>query len=638
MTEEARKRLENWDPVKGVEQLRKLSLPQMEELCSDLRALIMETTEKTGGHLGSNLGVIELTVALLRSFDFQTERLIWDVGHQCYAWKILTGRGDRFNTLRTEGGLSGFPKREESSYDSFNTGHASTSLSALIGYSRARRIRGDRGLTVAVIGDGAMTGGMVWEALNNLSPDDNVLIILNDNEMSISPNVGTLSRHLKNIRVSPRYLRLKPKVDEFLQKLPLLGLPLIRLFAAIKKRTRRAIQPPDSIFESLGLRYYGPIDGHSLPDLCRYLKALGQMTGPRLLHISTVKGKGYQPAEDRPTDFHGVSPDFQLREEAAELSPVTASQLTPASTTTDTFGKLLVQLAGEEPKLCAITAAMMSGTGLKRFAETWPKRIYDVGIAEEHAMTFAAGLAAGGVKPVLVLYSTFMQRAYDQLLHDCCLQRLPVVICLDRSGFVGEDGETHQGLYDLSICLPLPNLTLLAPRDAETLEISLRWALKEGHEGPVVLRYPKGKWPAAASAWPSQRVAADGRPLPTVLREGRDLNVIAVGTTAQQAWELADKLVKEGKEARVIDPGCLKPLSLEELRSVLLPGKPLMIIEEGSRRGGFGEWLRGELAWDAPVLVRGVPDEPVEQASVAVQRRRAGLDAESLLEACRRFL
>lgn len=606
----------------GPEDLRKLSLPQMEGLCEELRQLIMEVTEANGGHLGSNLGVVELTVALLRLYDFRKDRIIWDVGHQSYSYKILTDRLGSFHSLRTEGGLAGFPKREESPYDAFNTGHSSTSLSAALGLARAAALRGETQHTVAVIGDGAMTGGMVWEALNNMTPEDDCLIILNDNEMSIAPIEGSFSRHLQALRVHPSYLKLKPRVRKGLRHLPLLGKPLGALAIYLKKRTRLALEPPHMIFENLGIRYYGPVDGHDIKQLLRYLQAVQHRRGPRILHVFTKKGKGYDPAEACPADYHGVAPDFCKKKE---------ERSSPSKSFTSAFGEAIVKLGAEDPRLCAITAAMPQGTGLIPFSEAYPRRFFDVGIAEQHAVTYAAGLAAGGLRPVVAVYSTFLQRAMDQVIHDVCLQNLPVTFALDRGGLVGADGETHQGVFDLAQLLPLPNLHLSAPRDPAQVERHLRFALST--DAPSVLRYPKGSTPEIPS------LEKEGTQLqPTLLREGTDLCLVAVGSLAQEALLAASQLQEEGYSIRVVDPEILKPLPMEGLLRCLLPHRPVLVVEEGSRVGGFGSYLKEGLGEMFVVTLAGLPDEAISQASVSSARQRYGLDARGIAKRLRQLL
>lgn len=629
---------ENLARYQDREALKQATLPELEALCQALRTAILSITGQNGGHLGANLGVVELTVALLRQFDFRQDRLIWDVGHQCYAYKILTDRLDQMKTLRQAGGLSGFPKREESPYDAFNTGHSSTALSAALGLARAAKRLGRIQQTVAVIGDGAMTGGLVWEALNNLQPDDDVLVILNDNGMSISPNVGLLSGHLKSIRINPSYLKAKPRVEQALAKLPGLGDWLIQMGSRLKRKTRKAIQPPNSIFENLGIRYYGPIDGHDLEQLQKYLAALAQVKGPRLLHLITTKGRGYAPAENQPESYHGVSPHFHQqalegkRASAADVVQGRAGLLVPKDFT-EAFAQTMLRLAQEQPNLVGITAAMPTGTGLDLLARQMPDRVQDVGIAEAHALTYAAGLAVGGLKPVVALYSTFYQRAYDQWVHDCCLQALPVTLCLDRAGFVGADGETHQGLYDLATSLVLPEVRIFAPATYAELAQALEWAT-QATKGPWLIRYPKGKMPADAQADPLWNTCDEltGRVDPLCLEEGQDATVIAVGPMRGPAREACRRLKQAGYHVQLIAPGSLKPLPIEAYRALILPHKPLVILEEGSQIGGWGQYLIDQLKPEGPYLTIGIPDEPMNQATVEESRRAVGLSGEALAQ------
>ena len=440
------------------EQLRTLNSAQLEQLTADVRDLIIRTVASNGGHLASNLGVVELTIALLLEFDVRHDRIVFDVGHQSYTWKILTGRLDRFCTLRQKEGLSGFPKCCESPFDCFNTGHSSTSISAALGLSRAMDRLGKAGRSIAVIGDGALTGGMAFEALNDAGHShENLIVILNDNQMSISRNVGGLSRHLENLRISPNYIRLKTGIDSLLLKTPLVGRPIYNLLQMFKRLARQTVQHQGILFEQLGFRYYGPINGHDIDSLRQHLRTIRQFKGPVLLHVLTQKGRGYPFAEASPDIYHGVAP-FVVENGVSNGKG-------SGCTFSEEFGSCMTALASVNTKICAISAAMTSGTGLSDFAVQYPARFFDVGIAEQHAVTLAAGMAAGGMKPYVALYSTFLQRAYDQLLHDICLQNLPVVLAIDRAGLVGEDGETHQGVYDLGLLLPLPNLEIYCPPD-----------------------------------------------------------------------------------------------------------------------------------------------------------------------------
>lgn len=617
--------------------LAKLSLKQLEELCQSIRETIISVTQKNGGHLGANLGVVELTVALLRTWDCLRSPVVFDVGHQSYAYKLLTGRKEQFETLRLQGGLSGFPKREESPYDAFNTGHSSTSISAALGLARAARAQGKTESVVALIGDGAMTGGLAWEALNNIGPEDQILLILNDNGMSIAPNVGRLHNHLEQIRIHPKYLKAKPWVQNVLSRIPVLGQVLVRILRGMKNRTRHALQAPkDTLFETLGFRYYGPVEGHDLAGLIRHLEALREIRGPRVLHVHTQKGHGYAPAEQDPAEYHGVSPNYQARL-AVDSQQLESGHSTPVlGSFTEAFSQFLLEQAEQRQDIHAITAAMPSGTGLDRFAARYPKRFSDVGIAEAHALCFAAGMAAGGMKPVVALYSTFLQRAYDQLIHDCCLQNLPVTVVLDRAGLVGADGETHQGCYDLAALLPLPNLYLQAPATYAELQLGLQLAV-ESNEGPWVIRYPKGAEEKEGASDPVPEVR-EGCLQPVILHEGTSANLVVVGPLRGLAREACARLRKRGISIQLVAPGHLKPLNPQVLARCLCPNRPLLIIEEGSEIGSWGNYLIRTLNWGAPSRSLGLPDRPIEQATVQQSRISCGLTADVVVETLYRLL
>ena len=564
------------------DQLAELNPAQLEQLAGEVREMIIRTVAKNGGHLASNLGVVELTLALLLEYDFHRDRIVFDVGHQSYAWKILTGRRDIFCTLRKLDGLSGFPKQCESCYDFFNTGHSSTSISAALGLSRAMTRSNKAGRAIAVIGDGALTGGMAFEALNDAGQSrENLLVILNDNQMSISRNVGGLSRHLENLRISPGYIRFKTRVDAFLLKMPLLGRPLYKTLQRFKRFMRQVVQRQGIIFEQLGFRYYGPIDGHDIDSLRHHLRTIQQIKGPVLLHVMTQKGRGYRYAEESPDLYHGVAP-FVVENGVANGSGA-------VMTFSDTFGNHLTEMARRDSRICAISAAMTSGTGLAGFAEAFPARFFDVGIAEQHAVTLSAGLAAGGMRPVIALYSTFLQRAYDQLLHDICLQNLPVVIAIDRAGIVGEDGETHQGIYDLGLLLPLPNLEVFCPLNSETLCDVMNYAIGAGH--PVAIRYPRGReWQQPLPAGLSD-YSPESLPIRKArhIREGRHVTLLALGTMAGPAMAAANILSEQGIEADVLAILCVKPLDMASIIESAGKTGHVVFIEESLKTGGFGQ-------------------------------------------------
>ncbi|MDD4368339.1 MAG: 1-deoxy-D-xylulose-5-phosphate synthase [Oscillospiraceae bacterium] len=635
-------RLEDIDsPAK----LRQLSVAQLNELAGLLRRRIITTVARTGGHLASNLGVVELTIALLYCFDGIEDRVVWDVGHQSYAWKILTGRNDRFDTLRQEGGLAGFPKREESPYDAFNTGHSSTSISAALGISRGLRLQGKAGRVVAVIGDGALTGGLSYEALNNIDPDqDNLIVLVNDNQMSIDPNVGGLARQLRRFRINPQYLEIKGRVGRFLHRLPQQGGRLPRLLEQIKAVFRRLSHGSNGYFESLGMKYYGPVDGHNIAELIQYLSAARLMNAPVVIHSLTVKGKGYEPAEAKPSLYHGVSP-FAVDQGVIgkTKAPLDRYRLFNDCTSfTEAFSASLMAYAAEDQAIVAVTAAMASGTGLTPFARQYPTRFFDVGIAEAHAVTMACGMAAAGLKPVVAVYSTFLQRALDQLLHDCVLQKLHVVFCVDRAGIVGEDGETHQGVYDLAFMEAVPDLTVLSPRDYRSLYEMLGYALNVC-QGPVAIRYPRGGLALPAGALAHSPLTLP-LPEPELLCAGSQLTMVASGSMVAQAVLAATELQAEAAvSCDVFDVRCLKPLHAEAvLRSAERTGR-LLVAEEVVASGGLAMQLALQLAertGGPKVLMTNlsIGDHPVLQAKAVQARAHEGLDKDGIKRAARQLL
>ncbi|ACX52500.1 deoxyxylulose-5-phosphate synthase [Ammonifex degensii KC4] len=609
--------------VNTPEDLKALSLAELEELAAELREFIINTVAHTGGHLAPNLGVVELTLALYRVFDFPRDKIIWDVGHQCYVHKIITGRKERFGTLRQLGGVSGFPSREESPYDIFGTGHASTSISAALGLAKARDLAGDHYAVVAVIGDGALTGGMALEALNHAGHlQTDLIVVLNDNEMSISKNVGALANYLSRLRSDPAYRRLQEEFESLTSRLPGFG-PRLRDFLSRLKGSVKYLVVPGMFFEELGFTYLGPVDGHHLPTLLRILERARALKGPVLVHVVTRKGKGYKPAEEDPDLYHGVGP---FNPETGELY---SSSL---PTYTEIFGRTLVRLAEEDPRIVAITAAMPSGTGLKLFAQRFPHRFFDVGIAEQHAVTFAAGLAVGGYRPVVAIYSTFLQRAYDQIIHDVCLQRLPVVFALDRAGIVGEDGATHQGLFDLAYLRSIPHMVVMAPADENELQHMLKTALT--HEGPIALRYPRGTGLGVT-------LDADPRPLPigqgVVLREGRDVTLIAIGNMVPRALKAAEELAAQGISAAVINARFVKPLDIELILRYAKRTRWVVTIEEGILAGGFGsavaECLTSHGLGEVKITRLGIEDTFVEHGHPEELRKKYGLDVQGIVRA-----
>ncbi|MBT9153441.1 MAG: 1-deoxy-D-xylulose-5-phosphate synthase [Firmicutes bacterium] len=596
--------------------LRELTARELEILAQEIRELIISVVAKNGGHLASNLGVVELTLALHREFEAEQDQIVWDVGHQTYAHKILTGRRERFSSLRQEGGLSGFPKREESPCDAFNTGHATTSISAALGLAEAMRQSGSRSHVVAVIGDGALTGGMAWEAINHAAHLARPLIvILNDNEMSISTNVGAIARYLNTLRTTRLYRQTKQDVQGVLKGIGSLGDSIWR-WATRLKDSLKYLLVGGMVFEEMGFTYLGPVDGHSIPELTAVLRQAKQLAEPVLIHCLTEKGRGYLPALRQPDQYHSASPFMVETGERIEGDVC-------RRTFTQVFGESLVSLAEQDDKLVAITAAMLDATGLKDFARCFPKRIYDVGIAEAHMMTFAAGLAAGGLKPVVAVYSTFMQRAYDQALHDVCLQKLPVVVCLDRAGVVGEDGETHHGLYDLSYLRTLPNMTILAPSGEQDMLPLLEKALCLG--APVALRYPRD----CARDLPKQ-LPVHGTLL---IDEKPDCLLVGIGPLFLECYQAASRLKRQGVRAGVWYCPKVWPLEDELLRLVMRV-KLVVTAEDNILAGGFGASLAEGMPAGNTRLVRlGFADGCVAHAHRNVLLSRAGLTAEGIVAA-----
>ena len=595
--------------------IKKLSDEQLDGLADEIRRFLIEKISRTGGHLASNLGAVELTMALHLTLDFPEDKLIWDVGHQSYTHKLLTGRSGGFDTLRKYGGMSGFPKRKESDCDAFDTGHSSTSISAGLGLVEARELLGQDHTVVSVIGDGSMTGGMAYEALNNASRlKSNFIIVLNDNHMSISENVGGISRYLSGLRTTQTYTEIKKGVEGTLKKIPGRGDRLVSQLRKTKSGIKQLFVP-GMFFEDMGITYLGPVDGHDVRKLVKVLNEAKRVDHAVLVHVITEKGKGYRPAEENPSRFHGTGP-FDIRTgEPAEKSSTDSY--------TEVFSKVLADIARKDEKVVAITAAMADGTGLAPFKKYFPKRFFDVGIAEEHAMTFAAGLAAGGMKPVFAVYSSFLQRAYDQTLHDVCLQDLPVVIAVDRAGLVGSDGETHQGIFDLSFLSSIPNMTVISPKNRWEMADMLRFAVDYPH--PVALRYPRGE---AYEGMKEFRAPVEyGKS--EVLYEEKDIAVIFVGHMAELADRVRSGIREAGYSCSLINARFVKPLDTQLLDRLSRTHRLFVTIEENVVSGGFGEQVM-EYASDAklPVYVRniGLPDDYVEHGNVEILRREAGLD------------
>jgi len=591
--------------------LKNMDEKELELLTVAIREFLIEKVSKTGGHLASNLGIVELTVALHRMFDSPKDKIIWDVGHQSYVHKILTGRADQFDTLRQMDGLSGFPKIKESPHDVYETGHSSTSISAAAGMAAARDLKGEDHQVIAVIGDGSLTGGMAYEALNNVGASKSkVIVVLNDNGMSISRNIGGVSQHLSKLRTSSGYLRAKKAIKKTIKKIPVIGGDMTEGLAHAKDRIKYALLSGGVIFEELGFTYLGPVDGHNLKELLEVLELAKHASGPVFVHVMTKKGKGYRTAELNPNKFHGVGP----------FNPETGALLNPSGTTySKVFGDTMLKLAEENEDIVAISAAMCDATGLGPFAAAYPKRFFDVGIAEAHAVTFAAGLARDGIRPVVAIYSSFLQRAYDQLIEDVCLQNLPVVFAIDRAGIVGADGETHHGVFDLSYLTSMPNMTVLAPKDGNQLEAMLKYALTLN--GPVAVRYPRG----GCAFDETRREAFTGQNLR--LAEGRDLDIWAAGKMVSVACQIRGILAEKGVSAGIVDGAVLKPLDL----SAFQDGKLNVTIEDNLLAGGFGEKFR-RLSGAKDVLSFGLPDKFIEHGDCAGLYAKYGLDAEFIAE------
>lgn len=609
------------DEIGGPEDLKKLPLWKLKILAKELREEIIQTVSKTGGHLAANLGVIELTIALLYVFDFPKDKIIWDVGHQCYTYKILTGRKDKFNTLRQFGGLSGFPCRSECAFDAFGTGHSSTSVSAGSGIATALKLdEKNNDNTIAVIGDGALTAGMAFEGLNFSGHiRSNLKVIVNDNAMSISPNVGALGGYLSRITTAPWYNRMRSDMEKRLkEKSP--GM----LFALKKmEESFKTLFTPGVLFEELGFRYFGPIDGHDINILITTFNRIKNFNGPILVHILTKKGKGYLPAESNPERFHGIG----------KFDPLTGGDIEAGKkkkTYTDVFSETIIRLAKENEKIIALTAAMPDGTGLSDFAKEFPERFYDVGIAEQNAATFAAGLACGGYKPIVAIYSTFMQRAYDQVIHDICIQNLPVVFCLDRAGIVGADGVTHQGIFDLSFLRLVPNITIMVPKDENELPEMLKTAL--ALNCPVVIRYPRGEV-RGNDIGRKIDVIPSGKA--EILKEGYDAMILAVGPIVYEALAVSDEFEKQGKKIGVINMRFVKPLDRELIKKVCGKTKNILTLEENVLAGGFGsavlEVISEEGLYVKTALI-GLPDTFIEHGSQGILREKYGLDKKHIME------
>ena len=603
--------------------VKALSLEQLKQLAEEIRQFLISVISKTGGHLAPNLGVVELSLALHRVFSTPEDKIVFDVGHQSYIHKIITGRREQFPTLRQYGGLSGFPKRSESEHDAFGTGHSSTSISAALGMAVARDLQGKDYNVVAVIGDGSMTGGMAFEALNNAGTlHKKMIVVLNDNEMSISKNVGAMSEYLYQLRTGETYNKIKHDIEGWLKNMEF-GTDVLKAIRRLKGSVKY-LMVPTSIFEELGFTYLGPVDGHDLQGLTEVLQAAKKIDGPVLVHVLTKKGKGYKPAEESPNKFHGTGP-FEIatgKKIANPNAPITY---------TEVFGKTLTELANEDKEIIGITAAMPDGTGMSTFAKAHPERFFDVGIAEQHAVTSAAGAAAAGMKPVAAIYSTFLQRAYDSVLHDICMQKLHVTLCLDRAGLVGDDGYTHHGVFDYAYLRSMPEMTIMAPKDENELRHMLKTAVD--YDGPVSVRYPRGSGVGVEINEPMHSLPIGKA---EVLREGKDVCLWAIGSMVQSALQVAAKLAEQGISAGVVNMRFAKPLDKELLLAHAAQYGKIVTLEEGALQGGVGSAVletlnEAQILQQCRVLTLGIPDEFVLHGDKKLLMKDLGLDVDAIV-------
>lgn len=607
------------EKIDTLDTLKKLSIDDLQKLAEELRSEVISTVSKTGGHLASNLGVVELTIALHYLYNCPQDKIVWDVSHQSYVHKLLTGRRNRFETLRQYGGLSGFTKRSESDADSFGTGHASTSISAALGLAESRDLQGQDHQVIAIIGDGALTGGLSFEGLNNAGARKrNMLVILNDNSMSISANVGAMSKYLTNILTDQSYNKLRNDIWRFIGKLK--RAETIRATVSHFEAQLKGILVPGIIFEKLGFRYFGPIDGHDLPLLIKTLGQIKELSGPLMLHVITQKGKGYTPAEENATKFHGISAFNKVTGKLQKKSSLPSY--------TSVFGDKITALAEKNPQIVAITAAMAPGTGLTRFAEKYPRRFYDVGIAEQHAVCFAGGLAAGGMRPVCAIYSTFLQRAFDQVIHDVALQKLPVIFCIDRGGLVGEDGPTHHGSFDLSYLRTIPNMTIASPCDGDELESLMESAMAH-RMGPVAIRYPRGPIPYEIGKHSHQFEWGRWE----ALTGGEDLAILATGSMVNTCRGVVERLQQERINACLVNGRFIKPLDTEMLHEITERFNKIVTVEENSVNGGFGCAIQDFLddtGYTGNVLKLGIPDRFIPHGSRQLLLKEIGLDEDGI--------
>lgn len=614
--------LDNIQKANDIQNIRPENYP---ELAEEIRQFLIEKISKTGGHLGSNLGAVELTMALHLSFHLPEDKLIWDVGHQSYTHKLLTGRRDGFESLRKYGGMSGFPKRKESECDCFDTGHSSTSVSAGLGLVKARDIQGQKHNIVSIIGDGSLTGGMAYEALNNAAKlETNFIIVLNDNNMSISENVGGVSKYLKSVRTANAYLDIKEGVYNTLKEVPKYGEKVVEGIRKAKSSFKQLVVP-GMFFEDMGITYLGPVDGHDISAMLRTFQEAKHVRNAVIVHVITQKGRGFVPAERHPARFHGAEP-FDINTGIPTKPRTTANY-------TDIFSTVMTKLGARDELVVAITAAMPDGTGLKRFRNMYPERFFDVGIAEEHAVTFAAGLAAGGLKPVVAIYSSFLQRAYDQILHDVCIQKLPVVFAIDRAGLVGSDGETHQGIFDLSFLSSIPNMNIMAPKNKWELSDMMKFALQL--EKPVAIRYPRGE---AYSGLSEFRAPVELGKAELLYAEG-DICLLAVGSMVKTAEEVREKLHELGLRCSVVNARFVKPIDKRAVEWAAKNHKLVLTLEENVASGGFGEKVRDfmdSLENAGKLEIVAIPDEYVEHGNVDILKQEIGIDTESIVNRIRK--
>lgn len=608
------------EKIKEANDVKQLSLSECEQLAQEIRDFLIQSLSETGGHLASNLGVVELTIALHRFLHFPEDKLVWDVGHQAYTHKILTGRKEQFATLRKTGGLSGFPKRKESDCDAFDTGHSSTSISAGLGLVQARDLKGENYQVVSVIGDGALTGGMAYEALNNAAElKKNFIIILNDNEMSITRNVGGMSSYLDHIRMAAPYTELKMGVTNALKKIPKVGDGMVDALHKTKSSIKQLVIP-GMLFENMGLTYLGPVDGHDMRQLGKVLQEAKRKQGPVLIHVLTEKGRGYEPAMRHPARFHGAAP-YEIE------TGLPKSNGNPSYT--DIFSTVMRKFGDREPDVVAVSAAMVAGTGLKRFGNMFPERLFDVGIAEEHAVTFAAGLALGGLRPVVAIYSSFLQRAVDQILHDVCMQNLPVVFAVDRAGLVGSDGETHHGCFDLSYLSMMPNMTVMAPKNKWELSDMLKFAIRQ--KSPVAIRYPRGEAYTGLEDYraPIEMGKAE------ILEKGKEIAILAVGNMVRTAVQVTENLRNCGYEPTLVNMRFVKPLDMDLLEILREDHSLIVTMEENVKSGGFGEQVMtyyGSRLHSPAVRIVAIEDKFVPHGSVEDLMHQQQMDSASVTE------